>query len=253
LSFSLGVPRAVPILGRYHEVPPHDLTRHMDEVTIQKIAAEVARHLPSYPWTLLAVQVVLTLTALGIGVFVGEYLKTRGKNLATKADFESLQEQLRATTQMVETIKSDVAQKDWAQREWTNLRRTKLEALLETMHDCEAFLDQLSSRAIKGDYEAEKRDPVGPLVAIGALYFPELENEIYRFSQTYREQVIIALDHALAVSRVRAGDLDAYRTAHDAFKEQWRPGYKELLVRRDELRAAARRLLVSIMGVDEHQ
>src|SRR5262249_58022566 len=113
----------------------------MDELTIQKIAAEVVRHLPSYPWLVLLVQVLLTLVAAGAGAFFGEYFRTRGKNLATKADFDSLQEQLRATTQTVETIKSEVAQKDWAQREWTNLRRTKLEALLEKMHDCEAYLD----------------------------------------------------------------------------------------------------------------
>jgi nitrate reductase assembly molybdenum cofactor insertion protein NarJ len=36
--------------------------------------------------------------------------------------------------------------------------------------------------------------------------------------------------------------------------EQWLPVYKEFLAARDELTAAARRLLMSIMGrVDEHQ
>jgi len=109
----------------------------MDEATIQKIAAEVARHLPSYAWVLLLVQVVILAAAAAVGAFFGEYLKTRGKNLATKADFDSLQDQLRANTELVETIKAEVGQKDWAQREWTNLRRTKLEALLEKMHDCE--------------------------------------------------------------------------------------------------------------------
>jgi len=226
----------------------------MDEATIQKIAAEVARHLPSYAWVLLLVQVVILAAAAAVGAFFGEYLKTRGKNLATKADFDSLQDQLRANTELVETIKAEVGQKDWAQREWTNLRRTKLEALLEKMHDCETYLDQLSSTAIKGDYEAGKRDPVGPLVAIGALYFHELGNEIYRFSQKCRELVMIAMDHAIAVSQVRVGaDLDAYRTAHGTFREQWLPVYKEFLAARDELTAAARRLLMSIMDVDEHQ
>jgi hypothetical protein len=121
----------------------------MDPATIQQIAAEVARHLPSYPWTLLAVQVVLTLAALGIGVFLGEYLKTRGKNLATKADFDSLQNQLSDQTRLVETIRSEVGQKDWARREWTNLRRIKLEELMEKMHECETYLDRLSRRASK--------------------------------------------------------------------------------------------------------
>ena len=62
----------------------------MDEATIQKIAAEVARYLPSYAWVLLLVQVVILAAAAAVGAFFGEYLKTRGKNLATKADFDSL-------------------------------------------------------------------------------------------------------------------------------------------------------------------
>ena len=58
---------------------------------------------------------VVTLIAAAVGAFIGEYLRTRGKNLATRADFESLQAQLRANTQTVESIKSEVSQRDWAQ------------------------------------------------------------------------------------------------------------------------------------------
>src|SRR5262249_52167423 len=157
----------------------------------------------------------------------GEYLKTRGKHLATKADFDSLQDQLRANTELVETIKAEIGQKDWAKRERTNLRRIKLEELMETMHECVAVLERLGSRAVVGDYEAGQRDPVAPLVAIGDLYFPELENEIYRFSQKWREQAMMGLKHTIAVKSMGA-DLDAYRTAHGSFAEQWASGYKEL-------------------------
>jgi hypothetical protein len=119
-----------------HIQPSSVFSDAMDEVTIQKIAAEVVRHLPSYPWL-----VLLTLVAAGAGAFFGGISRTTGKNLATKADFESLQKQLRATTQTVETIKSEVAQKnDWARREWANLRRIKLEALLEKVHECGVHL-----------------------------------------------------------------------------------------------------------------
>ena len=59
----------------------------------------------------LVVQSALMLIAAAAGAFLGEYLKTRGKNLATKADFESLSDQLRASTEMVETIKAEIGQK----------------------------------------------------------------------------------------------------------------------------------------------
>src|SRR5215831_12687732 len=143
----------------------------MDEVTIQKIATEIAHHLPSYAWVLLLVQVVILAAAAAVGASFGEYLKTRGKHLATKADFDSLQDQLRANTELVETIKAEIGQKDWAKRERTNLRRIKLEELMETMHECVAVLERLGSRAVVGDCEAGRRDPVAPLVAIGDLYF----------------------------------------------------------------------------------
>jgi hypothetical protein len=187
-----------------------------------------------------------------LAVLGTSYLRTRGQNLATKHDFDELQKQLKANTELVEAIKSEVGQKDWAEREWTNLRRTKLEALLEKMHESVAVIDRLGNRAVSGEYEAAEHDPVSHLEAIGVLYFPELYNEIYRFCQQCRQQTMIGLDHGKAV-RSMIGDIEqnAYRTAAQAFKERWGASYKELLVAQAGLTTAARRLLVSIMGVEE--
>jgi hypothetical protein len=159
----------------------------MDEVTIQKIAAEVVRHLPSYPWL-----VLLTLVAAGAGAFFGGYCKTTGKNLATKADLESLQKQLRATTQTVETIKSEVAQKnDWARREWANLRRIKLEALLEKVHECGVHLSRLYDPAYEGKPATPEADCISEADVLAALYFPELKSEADRFTLSCREQRVL--------------------------------------------------------------
>ena len=54
----------------------------MDADTIQKIAEETAKHIPQLPWSLLVIQVVLIVTSASIGAYFGEYLKTKGKNLA---------------------------------------------------------------------------------------------------------------------------------------------------------------------------
>jgi hypothetical protein len=150
---------------------------------------------------------------------------------------------------VVETIKSEVGQRDWARREWTNLRRIKLEELLEKMHESTAVLDRLRNRAIKGAFELE-HDPVNQLDAIETLYFPELHSEVYRFCQQCRQQAMIGLDHATAVASMGA-DPNAYQIAHQAFKERWGSSYKELLEARAELTDAARRLLVSIMGAED--
>src|SRR5262249_23314001 len=113
----------------------------MDQETVRRIAEEVAR-LSGYPWSFLFVQVIVTLLAAGAGAFIAEYLKTRGKNLATTADFDRLQNELSANTKLVETIKAEVGLKDWAAREWTNLRRVKLEELLNKVSDCESYRER---------------------------------------------------------------------------------------------------------------
>jgi hypothetical protein len=224
----------------------------MDEVTIQKIAVEVARHLPSYAWVLLLIQVVILAAAAAVGAFFGEYLKTRGKNLATKADFESLQNQLRANTELVETIKAEVGQKDWAQREWTTLRRGKLEALLEKMHESTLYLERPRDDAIDGVVPV----PVAiscmvQLHTLEALYFPELKNEVSRFSHEWHELFRLIIKIAVEV-QTSAGDQEARRKlGHKLLTDQW--DARKLVVAEQELTAAARRLLVSIMGVDEHR
>jgi len=197
----------------------------MDKVTIQEIATEVVARLPygDRYWLFLLVNMIVVALVGVLAVLGTSYFRTRGQNLATRHDFVELQKQLKANTELVETIKAEVGQKDWAQREWANLRRIKLEELMEKIHDCEAVLDRLKSRAIEGDFEAGERDPVSQLDAIRTLYFPKLGNEVYRFSRNWRALTVIGLNHASAVKSMGA-DLNAYQTAHDTFMKDWGVG-----------------------------
>jgi hypothetical protein len=188
---------------------------------------------------------VSSLTALGVS-----YFRTRGQNLATKHDFEELQKQLKANTELVETIKSEVSQRDWAQREWTNLRRVKLEALLEKMHECDAYLDRLSSSCTRGESLDDKRDPINELDAIGKLYFPELENAVYDFYQSSKRLVVKALDLGQAINKA-GNDLDARQSAYDTYNARFPALHEELVRARHNLTAAARSLLERIMNVEE--
>ena len=73
-----------------------------------KMAAEVAKHISAIWWLQLAIQVALTIAAAAGLAYYGGYLKTRGEQLATKADFEDLKKQLSESTKVVEEIKSEV-------------------------------------------------------------------------------------------------------------------------------------------------
>src|SRR6266699_1193929 len=217
----------------------------MDQDTIQRLASEVASHLPNYPlWQILLAQLVLIALAVGMGAFLGEYLRTRGRNLATKADFDSLTQQLRATTETVETIRAQISQKDWARREWINLRRVKLEALLETMHDCGAYLERFQVTAFDGQILPD-RDPHSAFETIGALYFPELSGNVRRYTVVYRRQIHDA--SVLVTELLRAGaDIQARQTVFDRYSAGLNQRRTELVSAEDELRGRARELLVEV-------
>jgi hypothetical protein len=220
----------------------------MDLATVQAIAAEIAQHLSSDLWLLLLIQAVIMVASAAVGAFLSEYLKTRGKNLATKADFESLQNQLHANTELVETIKSEVGQKDWTRREWTNLRRIKLELLLQRLHDCDDYLDRSRSAALAGNTSAE-RDPRDELDTIVALYFPELKLEEIAFSLPYMEEKGLILQ--LGQEMQKAGSDPAVRDQiFQRFPGKWSEQYAARRQASKKLVKAARTLLVEIMDVE---
>jgi hypothetical protein len=221
----------------------------MDDATIQKIAAEIAAHLPSYSWMPLSVQLALIAIVTAVAVFASEYFRTRGRNLATKADFDSLQRQLHANTELVETIKAEIGQRDWAKREWTNLRRIKLEALLDKLHQCEEHLEQHRSDSFDGKV-GSNRDPGSELDTLQILYFAELAAEVGAFLDSYRKQ--IAAGSTLAVKLMQAGsDNDARQRAYDESRPilvnpSFFQSHRNTI---QAVKSAARKLLVDVMNV----
>jgi tRNA G37 N-methylase Trm5 len=216
----------------------------MDELTIQKIAAEVVARLPFGDRYSLVVNVVVAALVGAVAALGTSYFRTRGQNLATKHDFDELQKQLRAN----ETIKAEVGQKDRARREWTNLRRTKLEALLTVTHDCQAYLERYRRKAMRNQVP-EDRDPVREL-STATVYFPELETQIAEYENAYLDEFVVIGDlwHNLSTTQ----QPDARQRLVDQYRADMNPRYKRILDASANLRDAARALLRKIMDVDEH-
>jgi hypothetical protein len=219
----------------------------MDSETIQQIATEVIARLPfgDRYWLLLAVNVLVAATAGALVALVASYLRTRGQNLATKHDFYELQKQLSATAKLVETIKSEVSQRDWAQRERTTLRRLKLEALLEKMHECEDYLDRRRDTALEGKGAMPERDYIKELDAMATLYLPELKSEVDRFVFTCRDERLLIIKLGQAVLNAK-NDPTAQEAAYEDFRSKW--NRQELRNAHDALTAAARSLLERIIN-----
>lgn len=74
---------------------------------------------------------LVALASAGLGTYAGGYLKRRGENLATKADFDSVLLQLQRQTRDVESIKGEIASASWIhQRRWDVKRQLYSELLV---------------------------------------------------------------------------------------------------------------------------
>ncbi|CBE68348.1 MAG: hypothetical protein F9K13_02515 [Candidatus Methylomirabilis oxygeniifera] len=89
---------------------------------------------------------VICLVAAGTGAFLASYLKTKGKNFATKEDFNGLLEQIKAQTKVTEDIKAEIQRElnafsDTLQRgrEFAGFRRERIVGHLD--HVIEAYTD----------------------------------------------------------------------------------------------------------------
>ena len=97
------------------------------ELLLRKLLGE---GLQLHPTVYLVIGLISVLSG-GIGAFVGAYLRRRGENLATKADFDSLLSQLKQQTREVEEIKSEISQAGWIhQRRWDLKRELYAELLV---------------------------------------------------------------------------------------------------------------------------
>ncbi len=219
----------------------------MEPEIIKKIAEQIVQYLPTYSWTFLAVQVLLISAAAAIGAFFGEYFKTRGQHLATKADFDSLQAQLRANTELVETVKAEVNQRDLAKREWRNLRCLKIEQLLAKIHDCNDHLEQLGHDAVDRKVLLE-RDLLGEFQTIANLYFPELKTAVDAYSLAYRKHRQDLLNIRVEFLNIPPDTLIPQRLA-DKYHSIGGASWPVIMKAQDELTSAAAALLRKIMDV----
>lgn len=126
--------------------------------------------------------IFLLLTALfaGIGSYFGKYFETKGANLATKEDFNSLQTQLSASTRVVESVKSEIARTDWVAREWATLRIKKIEELMTILHKCDVYLVEARDASMEGRYRSDAA-PFDHAIVITELYLPELVPAINQY------------------------------------------------------------------------
>ena len=80
----------------------------MNPDTLREIVEDAVYHADRLRIVIDVLLVVVVGIAGAIGSYWGAYLKTRGKNLATKDDFDNLLEQGRKTTQATEEVRRQI-------------------------------------------------------------------------------------------------------------------------------------------------
>jgi hypothetical protein len=117
---------------------------------------------------------ILILGLVGLGTYLRRYLEQKALQLATREDFHKLQEQVAASTRLVEGIKSELANNDWVKRELHSLRVRKIEELVTLALNCTQDVDAFRDAAIEGKHYGKPRHH-DRMLAIAAVYLPELE------------------------------------------------------------------------------
>lgn len=114
----------------------------MSPEQIQELARLVAAQVSAPPrWTYL-----LMLVCAAAGTFIGAYLKRRGENYATTADFDELRDQLVANTHATEGVKTVLAGRSWMKQQLWAQREKHYMDLLRHLADVRWFAITLRDR-----------------------------------------------------------------------------------------------------------
>ncbi|WP_250464242.1 hypothetical protein [Caballeronia sp. GAFFF2] len=186
----------------------------------------------------LFLQLLFTFLVAGGGAYFGSYIREKGKSLATKEDIGKI-------TAIVEKVRTEVNHLDWTKREWTNLRRIKLEELLNHVHETERFLTSAERCALDGTI-LDATDPRPELETIETLYFPELRPEMKVLLAVVSDRVNRSSQMAVRVRQaINSIDMNAQKAAFEQYSRERDLAAYILAV--DALRKAAARVLTQIL------
>ena len=111
------------------------------ETIVGLVAKEIVNQTiwENYKFYLLVI--AISLVSSSIAVFLASYFKKRGENLATKADFDDLLQQLKDTTTLAEGIKTDIRVKFDEEKNVRELLRQKIESIFEQTYELELWFE----------------------------------------------------------------------------------------------------------------
>jgi hypothetical protein len=192
----------------------------MNAELIREIADQIVQEHLLLNWKFYAILIALGLIGHVVGDWLSSYVRKRADTFATKADMHELLNQLKATTQTAEEIRTAISHSDWVSREWKQVRRLKLEELLSTAYSLDLWLEQSRAKWVYKESIAYQLDPIDKVKMLGSLYFPELKSEVDSVVYTHRAAMSEILRSARKV-QAAGMDLPTRQTALNEFAANW--------------------------------
>jgi len=95
---------------------------------------------------------LIVVAASAFGVFLGAYLKERGKQYATSENFEELKNQLKDTTVVIEQVKSKVSEKTWVNQQIWVKKQEAYEVVFELLFHVKRYVSHQVSEYEEWEY-----------------------------------------------------------------------------------------------------
>ena len=204
----------------------------MDTEIIERVVNDVINNSFVMSWKFYVLYALTNFVVAGGAAYLAAYFAERGKNFATKTDFDELKTQLAINIKITEKIKTNISHVDWVLKENKTLKRVKLEELLLALYEVETWLDNYKRAQLYYDEEFKQKSPMFKVEVLAKLYFGDLAVEIRNYKKLYSVltmTLMTAKQELLNLKSDKEAIKDALARKNNAFID-------DALLRRDQLR-----------------
>ena len=222
----------------------------MTEADIAALAIRIADTSFALHWYQYLLIIACTFVGAAAGAYSSAYFRKRGETFATKADFETLLSQLRATTDMTEDIRRRVSHEGWLEQQRRSTRKEKLEELLKAAYEVHLWLDREKDHVLFDETPNTLPDPTYKVAILEALYFRELGDQIRTFERAALDYKAWILRHkvGLSVARLKKDYVD-FGVRLQAATKEFQDVYSPLLAATTLLEQGATATMREALGL----
>lgn len=159
----------------------------MSPETIRALAAEIVSQTILGNWLFYVILACITVVLSAAGAFLSAYFSKRAEHAAVATGFEAVKQQLRETTALSESIKTEIKQIAERSEKLQWLKREKLEDyVVAVLRGVEHLSADMYHRMFDADAPKDE-DPLLRASMLQRLYLPELDGEHAAFVMSVGE------------------------------------------------------------------